>query len=113
MSGPLQVNRCMTCGRPRPDERWALGLDALLEEDRVGWLCADCEARPGRAWAFVDAVRGLYPAAVLLSTTAYADRLVQAAVVVPGPEPEPGELPPLGHPRRPGARRLLPTKPAN
>ena len=111
MSGPLRMNRCMTCGRPRSDEHWALGLEALVEEDRVGWLCEDCEARPGRAWAFIDAVRGLYPAAMFSSTTAYAERLVQAPLVVP--EPEPGEPPPLGHPRRPGARRLLPTKSAN
>ena len=107
MSGPLQVNRCMTCGRSRPGEHWALGLEALVEEDRVGWLCEDCEARPGRAWAFVDAVHGLYPA-VLLSTTAYADRLAQAVVVVPGPEPAGPPL--LDRPRRSGVRRLLPTK---
>jgi hypothetical protein len=111
MSGPLLVNRCMSCGRPRPDERWALGLDALLAEDRVGWLCEDCEARPGRAWGFVDAVRRLYPAAVLLSTTAYAGRVVQAAVALP--DPEPGGPPAPAPPRRPGARRLLPGKPAD
>ena len=111
MSGPLQVNRCMTCGRPRPDERWALGLDALLEEDRVGWLCEGCEARPGRGWAFVDAVRGLYPAAVLLSTTAYAGRLVRAPLVVP--DPAATGPPALGPLRRPGVRRLLPGKPAD
>ena len=111
MSGPLQVNRCMTCGRPRPDERWALGLDALLAEDRIGWLCEDCEARPGRAWAFIDAVRGLYPAAVLLSTTAYADRLVQAPLVVP--DPDAAGPPALGPLRRPAPRRLLPSMPAD
>ena len=111
MSGPLQVNRCMTCGRPRPDERWALGLEALLEEDRVGWLCADCEARPGRAWACVDAVRGLYPVALLLSTTAYAGRLVRAPLVLP--DPAAAGPPALGPLRRPSARRLLPSKPAD
>jgi hypothetical protein len=111
MSGPLRMNRCMTCGRPRSDEHWALGLEALVEEDRVGWLCEDCEARPGRAWAFVDAVRGLYPTAVLLSTTTYADRLVQVPLVVPGPEPADPLV--LGTPRHPGARRLLPTKSAD
>jgi len=111
MSGPLQVNRCMTCGRPRSGEHWALGLEALVEEDRVGWLCEDCEARPGRAWAFVDAVRGLYPAALLLSTTAYAGHVVQAPLVLPDPAasgpPAVGPLP------RPGTRRLLPSKPAD
>ena len=110
MSGPLQVHRCMTCGRPRPDERWALGLDALLEEDRVGWLCADCEARPGRAWEFIDVVRALYPAAVVMSCTAYPDRLVCPALVLPA-----GELTGPPTPLRSGSpvpRRLLPNKPA-
>ncbi len=111
MSGPLRMNRCMTCGRSRSDERWALGLDALVEDDRVGWLCEDCEARPGRAWGFVDAVRGLYPAAVLLSTTAYAGHVVQAPLVLS--DPAASEPPAVGPLPRPGTRRLLPTKPAD
>ena len=106
----FQHVQCVTCHRPRPHARWAPGLDAVLPGEAVAWLCEDCEARPGQAWAFVEAVRGLAPTAVLLTTAAYADYLVQAPLVVPDPEPP---VPPASErPRRPGTDRLLPTKPA-
>ena len=82
MTGQLHLKRCMFCNRLRTGETWALGLDALLEEDRVGWLCHECEALPGRAWEFVDAVRGLYPEAVIASTTAPAGIVVWAPLVL-------------------------------
>ena len=82
MTAPLRLTRCMLCGRQRPGDTWALGLEALLGEDRVAWLCEDCEALPGRAWAFVDAVRGLYPEAVIASTTAPAGIVVWAPLVL-------------------------------
>ena len=105
-----QQARCMSCNRPRPPARWAPGLDAVLPGEAVACLCEDCEALPGQAWVFVDAVRGLAPEAVLLTTTAYADRFVQAPLVVP--DPEPSAPPASERPRRPGTDRLLPTKPA-
>ena len=85
MSGPLRLNRCAICGARRPEGRWALGLDATLGGDRLAWLCERCEAAPGWARRFVDAVRERYPGAELLATTAYADRLVQAPLVLPRP----------------------------
>ena len=98
---------CMGCNRPCAHERWAPGLLAVRAEERVGWLCEDCEALPGRAWAFVDAVRALEPAAEFLITTVSAGRLVRAPLVVPDPEPP---APPASDlPRRPGTDRLLPT----
>jgi hypothetical protein len=111
MTGPLHVKRCMFCNRIRTGEHWALGLDALLEEDRVGWLCDECEARPGRGWEFVDVVRALYPAAVVVSCTAYAERLVRSPLVLPGPEPDGPSAPRRA--RRLDIGRLLPTKPAD
>jgi hypothetical protein len=59
----------------------------VLPGEGLAWLCAECAARPGQAWAFVEAVRALAPEAELLTTAAYADRLVRAPLVVPGPEP--------------------------
>ena len=85
MTGALRWQRCAVCGRHRPRERWALGLDAVLEGERVAWLCDDCEATPGRAWLFVDIVRDLYPAAELVTTTAYAHAIVQAPLVLAMP----------------------------
>ena len=82
MTGPLRVHRCAICNRPRRGDTWALGLEALLGEDRVAWLCQDCEALPGRAWAFIDAVRGLYPEAVIASTTAPAGVVTWAPLVL-------------------------------
>jgi hypothetical protein len=106
-----QQARCMSCNRPRPPARRAPGLDAVVPGAWAAWLCEDCEARPGRAWAFVDVVRTLDPAAVLLTTSAYADRVVQAPLVVPDPG---WSAPPASDlPRRPGTGRLLPTKPAD
>jgi len=105
----VQQPPCIACHRPRPHARWVPGLDALLPGDRLAWLCEDCEALPGQAWAFVDAVRGLAPAAVLLTTTAYADHIVQAPLVVPDPEPDGPPGP--SQPPRLGTDRLLPTKP--
>ena len=87
MTGPLRLNRCMLCGRRRPGEEWALGLEALLGEDRVAWLCDDCEALPGRAWEFLDAVRSLYPEATIVSTTAPGGTPVRAPLVAP-PAPD-------------------------
>ena len=109
MTGPLRLKRCMFCTRPRTGETWALGLEALLDEDRVGWLCHACEAQPGRAWEFVDVVRALYPGAVVVSCTLYADRLVRSALVLPAPDP--AGPPAATRPRRRGTGRLLPTKP--
>ena len=109
MTGPIRLKRCMFCNRPRTGEGWALGLDALLEEDRVGWLCHECEGLPGRAWEFVDVVRALYPAATVVSCTAYADRLVRSPLVLPAPEPTVPTVPP--RPRHPRPGRLLPTRP--
>ena len=106
MTGQLRLKRCMFCNRPRTGETWALGLEALLEEDRVGWLCHECEALPGRGWEFVDVVRALYPGAVVVSCTLYADRLVRSPLVLPATE----STAPT-RPRRPGAGRRLPTKP--
>ena len=103
-----QRPRCMGCNRPCAHERWAPGLVALRDEDRVGWLCEDCAALPGRAWAFVDAVRTLEPAAEFLITAVYAGRLVRAPLVVPDPEPD--EPPASPQPRRLGTDRLLPMK---
>jgi hypothetical protein len=111
MTGPLHMKRCMFCNRPRTGETWALGLEALLEEDRVGWLCHTCEARPGRGREFVDVVRALYPAAVVVSCTAYAERLVRSPLVLPGLEAIAPAAPPRPH--RPGTGRHLPTKPAD
>jgi hypothetical protein len=111
MTGPLWLKRCMFCNRLRTGETWALGLDALLEEDRVGWLCHECEAQPGRAWEFIDVVRALYPAAVVVSCTAYPVRLVCSPLVLPA-----AELTEPPTPRRSGPtvpRRLLPGKPAD
>ncbi len=59
-------------------------------------------------YTFVDVVRTLDPAAVLLTTTAYADRVVQAPLVVP--DTGWSAPPALDLPRRPGTGRLLPTK---
>ncbi len=109
MTAPLRLKRCMFCNRPRTGETWALGLEALLDEDRVAWLCPECEALPGRGWEFVDVVRALYPAATVVSCTAYADRLVRSPLVLPTPDPA---GPPAPTPR-PGAGRPLPTRPAN
>ena len=109
MTGSLHLKRCMFCNRRRTGETWALGLEALLDEDRVAWLCDACAAQPGRAWEFVDVVRALYPAATVVSCTAYADRLVRSPLVLPTPEPVAPPAPPP--PRRPGMGRLLPTKP--
>ena len=85
MTGPLRLNRCAICNQPRPDDHWAPGLDAMVAGDQVAWLCDDCEATPGHAWAFVDAVRGLYPEAELLTTAACADVLVRAPLILPSP----------------------------
>ena len=87
MTGQLHLKRCMFCNRLRTGETWALGLDALLEEDRVGWLCHECEALPGRAWEFIDVVRALYPAATVVSCTANPNRLVRSPLVLPDPAP--------------------------
>ncbi len=106
MTGPIRLRRCMFCNRPRTGDTWALGLEALLDEDRVGWLCHACEAQPGRAWEFVDVVRALNPAAMVVSCTAYPDRLVRSPLVLPTPDPT---VPRRA--RRPGPGRLLPTKP--
>ena len=111
MSGPLHLKRCMFCNRLRTGETWALGLEALLEEDRVGWLCHECEAQPGRAWEFIDVVRALYPAAAVVSCTAYPDRLVRSPLVLPAPDPAGPPAP--TQPGRPGLGRLLPTKPGD
>ena len=100
---------CISCHRPRPHARWAPGLDAVLPGEAVAWLYKECEALPGQAWAFVDAVRGLAPEAVLLTTTASVEHVVQAPLVVP--EPESDERPASAQPRRLGTDRLLPTKP--
>ena len=110
MTGPIRLKRCMFCNRPRTGETWALGLEALLEEDRVGWLCHECEAQPGRGWEFIDVVRALYPAATVVSCTAYADRLVRSPLVLP--DQESAGPPAPARPRRPATGRLLPTKPA-
>ena len=106
-----QQARCMSCNRPRPPARWAPGLDAVVPGAWVAWLCEDCEARPGRAWAFVDVVRALYPGAVVVSCTRYADRLVRSSLVLPTPEATAPAAP--RRPRRPGTGRLPPTKPAD
>ena len=45
MTGPLHLKRCMFCNRLRTGEHWAQGLEALLDEDRVGWLCDECAGR--------------------------------------------------------------------
>ena len=111
MTGPIRLKRCMFCNRPRTGETWALGLEALLDEDRVAWLCHACEALPGRGWEFVDVVRALYPAAVVVSCTVYADRLVRSPLVLPTPEAAASAAPPRR--RRPGTGRLLPTNPAD
>ena len=111
MTGQLRLKRCMLCNRPRTGETWALGLEALLDEDRVGWLCHACEGLPGCGWAFVDVVRALYPGAVVVSCTRYADRLVRSPLVLPTPEATAPAAPP--RPRRPGTGRLLPTKPVD
>ena len=108
MTGQLRLRRCMFCNRPRTGETWALGLEALLDEDRVAFLCHACEALPGRAWEFVDVVRALYPAAVVVSCALYADRLVRAPLVLPATEPAGSPAP--TRPRRPGTGRRLPTK---
>ena len=108
MTGPLHLKRCLCCNRRRTGETWALGLVALLDEDRVGWLCHACEAQPGRASEFIDVVRARYPGATVVGCTAYPDRLVRAPLVLP--DPAPAGPPAPGRPRRPDTR-LLPTKP--
>ncbi len=109
MTAPLRLKRCMFCNRLRTGETWALGLEALLDEDRVAWLCPECETLPGRGWEFVDVVRALYPAATVVSCTAYADRLVRSLLVLPGVDPA---GPPSRTPR-PGTGRPLPTRRAD
>ena len=111
MTGPLWLKRCMFCNRLRTGETWALGLEALLEEDRVAWLCDACAAQPGRAWEFVDVVRALYPAATVVSCTAYPDRLVCSPLVLPAAELPGPPTPPRSGP--PVPRRLLPSKPTD
>ena len=108
MTGQLRFKRCMFCNRPPAGETWALGLEALLEEDRVAWLCHEYEGLPGRGWEFVDVVRALYPGAVVVSCTRYADRLVRSPLVLPATESTAAT-----RPRRPGTRRRLPTRPAD
>src|SRR5919199_1197990 len=111
MTGPLHLKRCMFCNRRRTGDTWALGLEALLDEDRVAWLCHECEALPGRGWEFVDVVHALYPAAAVVSCTAYADRLVRSALVLPTPKLAGSAA--TAQPRRPGTGRPLPTKRAD
>ena len=111
MSGPLHLKRCMFCNRLRTGETWALGLEALLDEDRVGWLCDECEGRPGRAWEFIDVVRALYPGATVVSCTAYPDRLVRSPLVLSDQEPVAPPAP--SQSKRPARGRPLPTKPAD
>ena len=106
---PPPLPTCLSCDRPRPHARWAPGLEAVLPGEGVAWLCAECAALPGQAWAFVDAVRALVPEADLRVTAAYAGRLVRAPLVVPGPEH--GAPPAPARSRRRGTDRLLPTKP--
>ena len=108
MSGPLHLKRCMFCNRLRTGETWVLGLDALLGEDRVGWLCHECEALPGRAWEFIDVVRALYPAATVVSCTAYPDRLVCSPLVLSNQEPVAPPAPTQS--KRPARGRPLPTR---
>ncbi len=111
MTGQLRLKRCMFCNRPRTGETWALGLDALIEEDRVGWLCHECEAQPGRGCEFVDVVRALYPAATVVSCTAYPDRLMRSPLVLSGQEPAAPPAP--AQSKLPARGRPLPTKPAD
>ena len=114
MTGPIRLKRCMFCNRPRRGDTWALGLEALVEEDRVAFLCHECEALPGRGWEFIDVVRALYPEAVVVSCAAYADRLVRSQLVLSDPEPTVPVVPTRSAgPRRPGTGRLLPTKPVD
>ena len=93
MTGPLRLKRCMFCGWPRPGDGLAPGLEALLGEDRVGWLCEACGALPGRAPEFADAVRGLYPGATILTTAAREGWLVRVPLVVPVIPPVTAPLP--------------------
>ena len=111
MTGPLHLKRCMFCNRRRTGETGVLGLAALLDEDRVGWLCHACEAQPGGASEFIDVVRALYPAATVVSCTAYPDRLVRSPLVLSGQEPAAPPAP--AQSRRPARGRPLPTKPAD
>ena len=76
MTGPLQLCRCAICNSPRADGPRTPGLAALVGEDRVAWLCAACMATPGRSWRFIGAVRGCFPDATVVSTSATAGSLV-------------------------------------
>ncbi len=80
---PVTTVRCCTCGRLRPDPRWAFGLDAVDSAELVAWLCDECEVLDGKGWAFLDAIRQLYPSAEILTTTVYADVIMRATLVAP------------------------------
>ena len=73
---------CVCCGRPRPADPWVLGVDAVVGDRVVAWLCDACAEREGQGEAFVAALRRVFPEADLLGTTISAAGAVRAPLGV-------------------------------
>ena len=83
MTTVLATEQCVRCRRRRPQAYWPFGLQAEVAGQGGEWLCEACEAVPGAAWSFIDAIRAIWPDAAFFAAEVYGDVIVRFPLVIP------------------------------